>query len=98
MNIGDKILIINPKTIYIGIIIRDGLKPKEVYVAYYNFGSVNFYPYIQWAKRDRVMEKHEWLKYFTQEQFDNLLLMACHTNPANRAIGKELVTQTISRK
>lgn len=96
MNIGDKIIIVNPKTIYIGVIVRDGLKPDEVHAAYYNFGGV--YAYILWVKKERVMEKSEWLKYFTQEQFDNLLLMACHTNPANRAIGKELINQTIPKK
>jgi hypothetical protein len=96
MNIGDKIIIVNPKTIYIGVIVRDGLKADEIYACFYNFCGVR--PFMLWVEKQKVMEKSEWIKYISQDEFDNLLLMACSTNPDSRALGKLLLNQTIPRK
>ena len=89
MKYGDKIILKSPKRIYPGLFIEAAHPDHDTAFIHYN----NFNGYsgnTGWRKKAHLIPKSEWSKYISEEEFDNIMVLATSFDASTRMVAKEL--------
>lgn len=88
MQFGEKIILLSPRKMYLGIYLGEYDPIVNVYfICYLIFDE---YSYHMNKKSENILRKSDWTKVMTEEQYDNIAAMAISKDPGTRELAKIL--------